>query len=231
MNMFVVKIGGSLLYDDNEQINAKLISKYAKTIKNVFEKENKKCVIIVGGGKLARKFIEASRSLGATEAYNDVLGIEMAKLNARLLISALGSSAYPNPPNSYQEFQKLTSITDEIIVCGGFQPGQSTNAVAAIIAETLSAKKLINLTNVDGVYSEDPKKNPDAKLLAEISIDDFSSLVNQESTKAGYYPLFDITALQIIQRSKIHLHFVNGFNTDNIEKALLGKNIGTQIIF
>jgi uridylate kinase len=229
--MFVVKIGGSLLYDNKDQINEKLISKYAKTIKNVFVKENQKCVVIVGGGKLARKFIEASRTLGANEAFNDVLGIDVSKLNAKLLISALGSSAYPTPPETYQEFQKLVQTTNKIIVCGGFQPGQSTNAVAAIIAETISAKKLVNLTNVDGVFSQDPKKNPDAKLVYEMSITDFKSLIMQESSKAGYYPLFDMTALQIIERSKIPIQFVNGFDPDNLKKAISDEKIGTKITF
>jgi uridylate kinase len=229
--MFVVKIGGSLLFDDKEQINEKLISKYAKTIKNVFKDKNEKCAIVVGGGKLARKYINASRSLGASEAQNDILGIDISKINARLLINALDDLAYPNPPESFEELQQLVNLTNKIIVCGGFQPGQSTNAVAAIIAEVVGAKKLLNLTNVDGVFSQDPNKNTDAKLLETISIKEFKKLISTETTKAGYYPLFDITALQIIQRSKIPLQFINGSNPANLEKALQGTSIGTEITF
>ncbi|MGC9781507.1 MAG: UMP kinase [Candidatus Heimdallarchaeota archaeon] len=229
--MFVIKIGGSLLFDDKEQINDKLISKYAKTIRNVVNETKKKCAIVVGGGKLARKYITSSRKLGASESYNDIMGIEAAKLNARLLIGALDGIAYPNPPNSFLEFQKLYNLTEKIIVCGGFQPGQSTNAVAASIAELTSAEKLVNLTDVDGVYTEDPDKNPNAKLLEEMPIDDLLELISKHETKAGQYPLFDNTAVQIIQRSKIALQFVNGSNPDNLKKALLGEKIGTLITF
>lgn len=226
--MFVVKIGGSLLFDNEEKIDEKLITNYAKTIRNVFSDKKKNCAIVVGGGKLARKYISSSRALGATEAYNDIIGIEIAKLNARLLISALGDVAYPDPPETFQDFQSLISLTDKVIVCGGFQPGQSTNAVAASIAEITHAEKIVNLTDVDGVFSEDPDKNPKAKLLNEIPISDLIEKITS-TTKAGHYPLFDLTAAQIIKRSNINLHFVNGSNPQNLVKAIADEKIGTKV--
>ncbi|MFW9922605.1 MAG: UMP kinase [Candidatus Thorarchaeota archaeon] len=228
-NMFVIKIGGSILFDEQGQLNQKLISQYANTIKDVFSGTKNKCAIIVGGGKIARKYIAVARALGASEAYNDVLGIEAAKLNARLLISSLGDIAYPDPPASFQEYQALSNLTDKIIVCGGFQPGQSTNAVAASVAELTHAEKFINLTDVDGVYSADPDKDPSAKLLSEMTIDDFMLLIASQNTRAGQYPLFDYTAVQIVKRSAINLQFVNGNNPDNIRKAIENKKIGTLI--
>lgn len=228
--MFVIKIGGSLIFDKKDQINEKLISKYANTIKNVFNgNKNKKCAIVIGGGKIARKYIKATRAFGSSEAYNDLVGIECAKLNARLLISALQEAAYPEPPGNFQEFQKIFSLTDKIIVCGGFQPGQSTNAVAASIAEFIQAEKIINLTDVDGVYSADPQIDKSAKLLEEITINDFVSLIASQETRAGHYPLFDYTAAQIIKRSAIVLQFVNGKQPENIRQAIENKKIGTLI--
>jgi len=229
--MFVVKIGGSLLFTQNEQINEGLISEYARTIRTVFTKEKEKFVVVVGGGKVARKYISASRALGGTETYNDLIGIEVAKLNARLLIAALGDVATPVLPGSFQEFQAINTFTEKVIVCGGFTPGQSTNAVAAALAEETQATKLINLTNVDGVYSEDPQKNPRAKLLQRISIKEFKVLLQNQRTAAGNYPLFDLTALQIIQRSKIPLVIANGKDAGNLTKILKGETIGTEITY
>ncbi|MBN1329808.1 MAG: UMP kinase [Candidatus Heimdallarchaeota archaeon] len=229
--MYVVKIGGSLLFNEKEQIKQNLISNYAKTIKNIFSQKKEKCAIVVGGGKLARKYVASTRAFGSSESYNDVIGIEAAKLNARLLISALGDFAYPNPPESFQDFLALYHKTEKIIVCGGFQPGQSTNAVAALIAESTHAKKIINMTDVNGVYSEDPDKNPEAKLLLEINIKDFSELITSMITQAGNYPLFDLTALQIIQRSKIPLNFINGSEPNNLAKAVNNELIGTMVIY
>jgi len=227
--MFVIKIGGSILFDKENQIKQQLVSNYAKTIRNIFSVSKKKCAIVVGGGKIARKYITATRALGASEAYNDIMGIEAAKLNARLLIAALGDIAYPDPPRNFQEFQALFNKTDKIIVCGGFQPGQSTNAVAACIAEVTKAEKMLNLTDVDGVYTKDPDKDPNAKLLKELHINDLVELIAKQTTKAGQYPLFDYTAVQFIRRSKIALQFINGTNPDNLSKAISGKQIGTLI--
>ncbi|MCK5182715.1 MAG: UMP kinase [Candidatus Heimdallarchaeota archaeon] len=229
--MFVVKIGGSILFDEENQINDKLISKYAKTIRNVINDTEKKCTIIVGGGKLARKYIAITRKFGASEETSDIIGIESAKLNARLLISALGDSAYPTPPNNLEEFQEFFKQTKKVIVCGGFKPGQSTNAVAASIAEITNAEKLINLTNVEGVYSDDPGKNPEAKLLEKITIAELETMMSKHQIKAGYYPLFDPAAIQIVKRSKIPLQFASGHNPENLTKIISGAKIGTSVIF
>ena len=229
--MFVLKIGGSVLYDEAEQINGNLISQYAKTIRNLMKDTKSKFSLVIGGGKLARKYIDVSRSFGATESYNDEIGIEAAKLNARLIISSLNDSAYPIPPNDFQEFQSIFNLTNKIIICGGFQPGQSTNAVAALISEYTSATKLINLTDVEGVYSDDPDKNPKAKLLESLTINDFSKIVGNQETRAGHYPLFDSTAIQIIKRAKIPVQFINGKNPENLLKAIKGLKIGSLITF
>jgi len=227
--MFVVKIGGSILFDEEDQINEKLITKYAKTIRNMFTESKKRCAIVVGGGKIARKYIASTRRFGADESYNDIMGIEVAKLNARLLISALGELAYSDPPNNISEFTTLFKETDKIIVCGGFRPGQSTNAVAAEIAEATNAEKLFNLTDVAGVYSDDPNKNPEAILLDKMKIDDLIKMISNVQTKAGYYPLFDLKAAQTIKRSKVVLQFINGHNPENLEKAFNEEKIGTII--
>lgn len=227
--MFVIKIGGSILFDQQMQINHNLLLEYTKTIRNLLQKNKRKCVVVVGGGKLARKYIRVARQLGASETLNDLIGIESAKLNARLLISSLGLQAYPYPPNDFREFQALFSSTDKVVVCGGFQPGQSTNAVAAVIAEFTRAQKLFNLTNVDGVYTADPQKDPTAEFLNQVTISTLIELMAAQQTKAGEYPLIDSTALQIVRRSKIPLHFLNGHDPSLLLKALNEEKVGTLV--
>ncbi len=229
--MFVVKIGGSILFDQDNQLDDKQISKYAKTIRNVINDTEKRCTIVVGGGKLARKYIALARTYGASEETCDIIGIEAAKLNARMLIAALGEDGYPYPPNNLDEFQTLFETTKKVIVCGGFIPGQSTNAVAASIAEVIKAEKIINLTNVDGVYSDDPVQNPDAELLVEITITELEKIMAKHQIKAGYYPLFDPTAIQIVKRSKIPLQFANGHTPENLIRIISGEKIGTSVIY
>ncbi|MEA2070729.1 MAG: UMP kinase [Asgard group archaeon] len=227
--MFVVKIGGSILYKDKSKLNTKLISEYVKTLRSIFTKNQRRFVIVIGGGNLAREVIATARKIDASEANCDLLGIEAAKLHARIFISGLGELAYPHPPESLQDFMKAYTSCSKIIVCGGFQPGQSTNAVASVIAETINARQIYNLTDVDGVYSADPDKEPDATLLSEITIDKFRDILLSYETKAGDYPLFDFTAYQIIKRSKIPIQFLNGLSVTNLQQAIAGKSLGTKV--
>src|SRR5260370_21953467 len=59
----------------------------------------------------------------------------------------------------------------KVVVIGGLQPGQSTNAVAALAAEITHADFLVNATDVQGVYTADPKKDPKAKMLRSVSVE------------------------------------------------------------
>lgn len=221
----VLKIGGSVLFSDNE-INTPLIKKYTETI-NVLKKTYEKIGIVVGGGIYARNYIKAAKKLNATADFQDFLGIEISRQNARLLISAL-TNVYDEPPKDYNEFKKASSMF-QIVVLGGFQPGQSTNGVAAIVAEHLKAEYLINLSDVDQVYNKDPDKFKDAKPLTEISYYDFYKIIINNEQSPGKYALFDLLGFEIIKRSNIKLLFLNGKHPELIHKALTGSTIGTVI--
>src|SRR3989441_11713549 len=84
-----------------------------------------------------------------------------------------------------------------VVVMGGLQPGQSTNAVATLAAEITRAKVLVNATDVDGVYTEDPKKNPRAKLLRTIHVGKLLELAMAGRGFAGRYELLDTLAGKI----------------------------------
>jgi len=226
----VIKIGGSLLLDKDGQIIVAQIKQIAKNIE-VLLKDGHELVIVVGGGIEARKYITAMRALGSSEGFCDDIGIRISRCNARLLISALKGLVYPIPPRTLEEALKAYS-TRRLVVLGGLNPGQSTNAVAALVAEMIGAKILINVTDVDGIYTEDPNINPNAEKLSEITIEQFFNIINKPASNlAGKYELFDILALKIIERSKIYTHFISGKNPENIVKAVKGEKIGTRILF
>ena len=100
-------------------------------------------VVIAGGGKIARYFISHARSSGADESTLDELGIEISRLNAKLLIYALKDKAYPHPPTTLIEVKKAVD-SGLIVVAGGLHPGQSTNGTAALIAEKVKAIEFLN---------------------------------------------------------------------------------------
>jgi uridylate kinase len=218
----VVKISGKLAGPDK----AELIMEYARMLRKLYL-EGYKLAVVVGGGETAREYIKAAEKLGANKSLQDILGIEAARLNARLLIYALEHYAYPEPPRSLWEALEAFA-TGKIVVCGGFQPGQSTTAVAAILAEALSAKLLVVATTVAGVYTADPRREPSAKLIPRLSYDEYRRVISQ-SVEPGRYELLDPLALSIVERSKIPVRVVDGNNPENVAKAVKGENVGSLI--
>jgi len=185
-------------------------------------------VVVAGGGKFARYYISTARSFGSDEASLDIIGIEVSRLNARLLILALGDQAYPAVPEDLEQVSEAIT-TNRIVVTGGLHPGQSTNATAALIAEKVKASKFLNATDVDGIYDSDPNKNKNAKLFSEITVKKCIELLGSEDSAAGAYDLMDIVALKVIERSKIPTIVVRS-DPVVIENSISDKNIGTRII-
>ena len=205
-------------------------TKALKDYATFFVKKSKICqpIIIAGGGKIARYFINHARSSGADESTLDELGIEISRLNARLLIYALKGKAYPHPPTNLTEVKHAVD-SGLIIVTGGLHPGQSTNATAALIAEKIHASEFLNATDVDGIYDLDPNKNKNAKKFKRIELKNLRKLLVHEDSVAGGYDLMDIVALKVIERSKIKTRIIKS-DIKTIEKAMKGLSTGTEII-
>jgi uridylate kinase len=188
-------------------------------------------VVVAGGGKVARHYIGIARSFGSDEATLDIMGIEVSRLNARLLIAALGDHAYPAVPIDLEQVAEAVAAADggKIVVTGGLHPGQSTNATAALIAEKVRAKMFLNATDVDGIYDSDPNASKDAKMFTEITVKECIDLLSSENSAAGAYDLMDIVALKVIERSKIPTVVLRS-EPATIKKAIAGKPTGTRIV-
>ena len=136
----------------------------------------------------------------------------------------------PNIPTHLSELNHLVG-TGKVVVLGGLQPGQSTNAVAALAAEITRADFLVNATDVSGVYTADPKKDPKAKLLRSVSIEKLLNWAFAGDVYAGKYELLDPVALKIMQRAKIPTRFVSLEDPSNITSAFRGRDIGTLVSY
>lgn len=218
----VIKLSGRVFAMDN----VKLLKDWAEFLVKI----SKVCqpIIVAGGGNIARHYINHARSSGADESTLDELGIEISRLNAKLLIYALKNKAYSHPPTTLQEVRH--AVDDGlIVVTGGLHPGQSTNGTAALIAEKVKAEQFLNATDVDGVYDMDPNKFKKAKKFKRIELKNLKNMLVHEDSVAGGYDLMDIVALKIIERSKIKTRILKA-NPKIIEKAIKGSNLGTEII-
>jgi len=140
----VIKLSGKVFGIED----TKMLKDYATFLVKI----SKVCqpIIVAGGGNIARHYISNARSSGADESTLDELGIEVSRLNAKLLIYAL------KPPITLPEVRRAVD-SGLIVVAGGLHPGQSTNGTAALIAEKTKASEFLNATDVDGIYDSDPK--------------------------------------------------------------------------
>ena len=223
MKTVVVSIGGSVvLSDEADALFLKKLTTLFKKINNEY-----KLYVVVGGGSIARRYIQLGRELGFDEDTLDLIGIDVTRVNARIITNLLEISN-KEIPHKTNEAMKLDF---SIIVMGGTDPKHSTDLVGAQLAEKTHAVRFVNATNVDGIYDKDPNKYKDAKQLKEVTID---SLIAQYGTTwgaAGKNIFMDEPALEIIKRAKIPTYIVNGKRLDQLEKALTGQSFdGTKIL-
>lgn len=219
----VIKVGGSAIAPSLE---AKRFSDYARVIRSLAKDHT--VLVVVGGGTPAREYINVTKELNASNALRDLIGIGVSRLNARLLISAMNDAAYPEPPHDYQE-ANLAMYSGKIVIMGGVQPGQTTDAVAAILAEYVNADLLIRTTSVDGVYTADPKLDKAAKKIDRMTPQQLLELVAKMEMTAGANNIFDMLGAQVIKRSHIPMVIISGHDPKNILEAVQGKPIGTLI--
>ncbi|KQC15787.1 MAG: UMP kinase [Methanothrix sp.] len=220
--ILVYSLGGSILYERS----ADELKNFARSLVDLAEYHQ--VYVVVGGGKIAREYIGKARALEAGEAFCDLLGIGATKLNAMLLIAALGKAAAPEPPETYAR-ALAASAGGKIVVLGGMQPGQTTDAVAALLAEYVHADKLIVATSVDGVYSADPGIDPKAKKFDTMTHQDLVRLSMETEMKAGSRSPVDPLAAKIVERSSIPTAVVYGGDVENLKRAAEGSHSGTEI--
>lgn len=219
----VVSIGGSILIPGNN--DSEYITKLADMLKTACN--DAQIAIVVGGGKTARYYAETGRALGGDDYQLDILGIGATRLNAQLLSLALGDM--PDKVSEDPEDLASKSAPGKIVVMGGTVPGHTTDAVAAMVAKAMKADRIVNATSVDAVYTDDPRKNPDAEKILKMTIDELGELVYKEHG-ASKSSVFDPLGVKLAKENKMDILIVDGRNIDELRNAILGKPInGTTV--
>lgn len=221
MKSVVISIGGSVVL--SQDVN------YLKKLSDLINKLSNyyKIFLVVGGGRIAREYIKLGRELGFDEKTLDNIGIDITRINAKILSRIVKKSniEIPNSTNKAIKFQ------NNIVIMGGTSPGHSTDMVSAELAEKANSEKLIIATNVDGIYDKDPNKFSDVKKYDEIHIDELISKYGISWKSAGANMVIDSPALKIIKRSSIKTYVLNGIKLDQLEKVIFDRDfIGTKII-
>ena len=209
-------------------IDVNTLKVIASTVREAYDGDT--WVIVVGGGDIARTYVKAARELGVDEATCDSIAVAVTRVNAYVLSSMLHDIAVQKIPTTVEELKTLASTSNgKIVVTGGMQPGQSTTAVSALAASVIKAERIIIATDVNGIYTEDPKKNPNAELLPKINYQQLEELLYKIPQKAGEYPIIDTVGLTMIKRTKIPIYYVNGHDQKTLKQAIQGINAGTIV--
>lgn len=213
-----MSLGGSVLAPGEP--DATFVKRLAAEIRDLSQAV--RLFLVTGGGHTARAYIEAGRALGAPEVFLDRLGIKVTRLNARLLIAALGGVDADEMPHTVEEAAAVGRAGNPVVM-GGTTPGHTTDAVAAELARTVAAKRIVNATSVDGVYTADPRKDAAAKRLDRMTYEQLVILAGESHTKAGPSHVFDPKAARIVAEARIPLAVVNGRDLEALRNAILGK--------
>ena len=223
----VISLGGSMILSG--RVNVQYINDFC----NILSKyPHYKFGVVCGGGRFAREYAEAVRKLNGSEFEADEIAIMSTKQNAKLLISACRGklNVYPQAIETFSQ-AKAVSGNFDVLAMGGTIPGITTDADAVLLAEALGAKMVINLSNVDGVYNKDPRKNKDARKYETLSHGDLVKLANlRDDRKAGKHFVFDLVACKLASRSKVEIHFISGKKLDDLKSCLDGKKHQGSIV-
>jgi uridylate kinase len=223
MDSVVVSVGGSVVLSDEANID--FLKRLVILLKKVGRQY--RLFVIVGGGTIARRYIQLGRELGFDEDTLDLIGIDVTRVNARIITNLLETSNKEIPRTT----DEALSLEFPIVVMGGTDPKHSTDTVGAELAEKTHAVRFVNATNVDGIYDKDPNKFKDARQLKEVAIDHLIAQYGTTWGAAGKNIFMDEPALAIIKRAKIPTFVVNGKRLDQLEKAMMGKPFdGTTIL-
>ncbi|PIQ69134.1 MAG: UMP kinase [Candidatus Taylorbacteria bacterium CG11_big_fil_rev_8_21_14_0_20_46_11] len=221
----LISVGGSIIVPD--EVDSATVCEFKRIILSEVAK-GKKFILMVGGGKTCRKYQTAAKEAEPTLSNNDLdwIGIHSTRFNAHFLRVVFQDYAFEDiilDPNTPVQTDK------SIILAGGYRPTASTDHSAVLVAKSYGLKKLVNLSNIDYVYDSDPKKNPDAKKLEQVTWAKFREII-PDTWGPGMNAPFDPVAAREAEALGLEVAVMNGTAVENLENYLSGKPFKGTVI-
>ena len=223
--VIVISLGGSLIIP--EKIDFKFLDNFKRTLEKHYNKY--KFVIVCGGGTIARKYISALEKEGSSKKELSIAGIRATRMNALFMMQFFGKEANESLPMNMDEVKNHLP-KNKVVICGALRYSEksTSDTTAAHLAQFLNTE-FINMTNVQGLYTDNPKNNPKAKFIPKISQKDFEERALKIKYKAGQNFILDQSAATIIRKHKIRTYIL-GPNLKNLDDFLKNKKfLGTSI--
>lgn len=220
MQTLIISLGGSIVVPDS--VDVAFVSAFRDVLNSWLEANStRRAVLIVGGGAPARRYQQALKTLrpDASSEDGDWVGIAATHLNATFVKMAFGALA-PDPivSNPTADF----AWTGRVLVAGGWKPGFSTDNDAVLLAERFGADTVLNLSNIAHIYTADPKLDPEARPLKELSWEQMLEMTGTEWVPGKHVPLDPVAAKRA---SELGLRVITakGNNLENFARILAGE--------
>jgi len=223
--------GEALMGDDAFGINPITIDSMVKEIADVVN-SGVELAIVIGGGNIFRGV--AGGAAGMDRATADYMGMLATMMNSLALQDALRQKGVEARVQSALRMDQVVEpyirgkamrYLEEgkvvIFAAGTGNPFFTTDTAAALRGVEMNADIMIKATKVDGIYSEDPKKNPKAKRYEVVSFDE----AIQKDLK-----VMDATALTLCRDQQLPIAVFNIFKSGALKNILLGQNEGTLVM-
>jgi uridylate kinase len=223
----VMSVGGSLIVPD--QIDTTFLAELKTLITEETTTRGRRFIIIAGGGKTARRYQDAASAVAPlTRDDLDWLGIHSTHLNGHLLRTIFRDIAHHIMIKNPDEVVDVPAHY-QVIIAAGYRPGCSTDLRAVQIAEKIGAKTVINLSNTDYVYTDNPHTNPAAEKIEDITWAEFRKLIPEEWAPGLSAP-FDPVAAKVAERDDIEVAQINGLRLQHLRDYLANQPfVGTRI--
>ncbi len=215
----VISLGGSLIVPSGGP-DVHFLSAFREYVLRLI-RDGHKVVVVCGGGKTARHYINAASEVTPIEPEDlDWLGIHATRLNGHLLRTLFRAVAHPNVIKNPMRTPRHWK--EKVLIAAGWKPGWSTDYVACRIAGLLGVRHIINASNIEYVYTADPRKDENAKPLKELSWAEYRKMVG-DTWDPGLSAPFDPVASRYCSRHDISVAIVDGKNLTNLEKVIDGE--------
>lgn len=222
--------GESLMGEQGYGIDKERLSSYATQIKEAVE-SGVEVAIVIGGGNIFRGLSGASK--GFDRVKGDQMGMLATVINSLALSSALEAIDQPaqvytaigmfpigEPYSKWKAISALKEGKVAIISGGTGNPYFTTDTGSALRAIETEADVMLKGTRVDGIYTADPEKDPEAKKFDIITYDEIL---------ARNLKVMDLTATALCKENSMPIYVFNMDKEGNLAKMLAGENVGTYV--
>ena len=225
--VIVLSLGGSIIIP--KDINVKFLTQFRKMLKQNTRKY--KFVVVCGGGSTAREYISGleKENIGKKRFFQGLLGIATTRLNARFMTYFFGNDANKGIPHDMKEVKNMLKLYD-IVFCGAlrYAKDETSDGTSAKLANYFKTN-FINITNVPGLHTKNPKKYKNAKLIPHISWKDFHKMATSQGFKPGQHFVLDQSAARIIRDYEISTYII-GQNLKQLDNLLKNKKFKGTLI-